>query len=102
MAPISPRQLIAPLGQYTPQRLLWALRVSAAGYEISTGFGEVLGGALLCAPRLTTLGALVTAAAMTQVFLLNVFYDVNQKLNSFHLLAMAAFLLLPDVPRLGS
>jgi hypothetical protein len=102
MPPISPRQLIAPLGQYTPRALLWAFMGSAPGYEIFTGFVEALGGALLCVPRLTALGALVTAAAMTHVFLLNVFYDVAQKLNSFHLLVMAAFLLLPDVPRLAS
>lgn len=52
-------------------------------------------------PKLTGLGALVTAVAMANVFLLNVFYDVAVKLFSLHLLLMASFLLLPDVPRLA-
>lgn len=62
----------------------------------------MLGGALLILPRLTALGALVSAAAMTNVFLLNMSYDVPVKLFSFNLLLMSCFLLLPDLGRLAN
>jgi len=102
MAPISPHHLIAPLGFYTPRQLLWAFMGASPGYEVFTGLVEVVGGALLFVPRLTTFGALLTVLAMTNVLALNVFYDVAVKFFSFHLLVMAGFLLLPDVPRLAA
>ena len=46
------------------------------------------------------LGALICMADMTQVFTLNMTYDVPVKLFSFHLFLMALFLAAPDVPRL--
>jgi hypothetical protein len=39
---------------------------------------------------------------MTQIFALNMCFDVPVKLYSFHFLMMAIFLALPDVPRLMS
>jgi len=59
-----------------------------------------LGGILLALPWTTTLGALVCVADMTQVFMLNMTYDVPVKLFSFHLLLMALFLLAPEFRRL--
>jgi uncharacterized membrane protein YphA (DoxX/SURF4 family) len=102
MAPISPHELTAPLGYFAPRQLLWAFMGASPGYEAFTGAVEVVGGALLFFPQLTALGALVVIVAMTNVFLLNVFYDVAVKVFSFHLLLMAGFLLLPDVPRLAA
>ena len=102
MAPLSPHQLAAPLGYFAPRQLLWAFMGASPGYEAFTGAVEVAGGVLLFFPRFTALGALVTIVAMTNVFLLNVFYDVAVKMFSFHLLLMAVFLLLPDVPRLAA
>jgi hypothetical protein len=46
------------------------------------------------------LGALICLADMTQVFMLNMTYDVPVKLFSFHLILMSLFLLAPDVKRL--
>src|SRR5262249_50614356 len=46
------------------------------------------------------LGVLVGGAAMFEVFMLNMCYDVPVKIFSFHLILMAAFLLAPDLPRL--
>lgn len=39
---------------------------------------------------------------MANVFMLNLGYDVNVKLFSFHLLAMGAFLMLPELRRLNN
>jgi hypothetical protein len=47
------------------------------------------------------LGALICVADMTQVFMLNMTYDVPVKLFSFHLLLMALFLLAPEFQRLA-
>ena len=46
------------------------------------------------------LGAILSMAAMIQVFALNMSYDIGLKLVSFHLIVLALFLLTPDVPRL--
>src|SRR5579862_8365956 len=61
----------------------------------------MLGGILLIIPRTTTFGALVCLADLTQVFVLNMTYDVPVKLFSFHLILLAVFLLAPDLPRLA-
>jgi hypothetical protein len=65
------------------------------------GTAEMLGGILLIIPRTAMLGALVCVADMTQVFMLNMTYDVPVKLFSFHLLLMALFLLTPEFHRLA-
>jgi hypothetical protein len=39
--------------------------------------------------------------ALTQVFALNMAYDIGLKLTSLHLIALAVVLLAPDVPRLA-
>ena len=62
----------------------------------------MLAGLLLFVPGWTTLAALVTAAAMTNVFVLNLCYDVPVKLFSFHLLLMAILLAGPDLRRLAA
>jgi hypothetical protein len=60
----------------------------------------MLGGILLIFPRTTTFGALICLADMTQVFMLNMTYDVPVKLLSFHLLLLSIVLLAPDFSRL--
>ena len=61
----------------------------------------MLGGLLLVARRTTLLGALVSIGVLTNVVMLNFCYDVPVKLFSAHLLAMAVFLVLPDLRRLA-
>ena len=95
-----PHQLLGQLGDYAPAQLLWVFIGASRGYETFTGTVELLAAALLFVPRLTTLGALVALGAMTNVFMLNVFYDVTVKSFSLHLGIMALFLLLPDARRL--
>jgi hypothetical protein len=92
--------LVTPAGDLTLSRLLWTSIGSAPVYEIFTGCVEVLGGVLLLVPRTTMLGAIISLAAMTQVFVINMTYDVGLKLVSFHLIVLAIFLLAPDMPRL--
>ncbi len=94
-------RLLEPFGNFSPMGVLWSSIGSSPAYETFAGCAEMLGGILLIVPRTTTLGALVCLADTTQIFLLNMTYDVPVKLLSFHLLLLALFLLAPDSSRLA-
>ncbi|HJT52216.1 MAG TPA: hypothetical protein VJ848_00090 [Candidatus Angelobacter sp.] len=93
-------RLLEPYGNSSPMGLLWTFMGYSKTYNIFTGLVEMVGGALVILPRLTTLGALISAAAMTNVFILNMSYDVPVKIFSLNLLLMSCFLLLPELGRL--
>src|SRR5688572_23386788 len=93
--------LVTPTGDLTLSALLWASIGASPAYEIFTGCIEVLGGILLLVPRTTMLGAILSMAAMTQVFALNMTYDIGLKLVSLHLIALALFLIAPEASRLA-
>jgi hypothetical protein len=95
-------ELLRTYGDSSPMGLLWTFMAASRPYVLFTGIIEVAGGALLFFPRLATLGALICAASLTQVFSLNMSYDVPVKLYSFHLLLKAIFILAPDLPRLAA
>lgn len=82
--------------------LLWTFMGASHGYNLFTGAAEMIGGAFLIIPPLATLGALITIAAMGNVFILNLTYDVPVKLFSFNLIIMATFIALPDTRRLAN
>ena len=81
--------------------LLWTFIGASGPYETFCGAAEMLGGILLFVPCLTTLGALVCVGVLTNVFMLNMCYDVPVKLFSFHLLLMAVFLAAPELRSLS-
>lgn len=93
-------RLIEPFGHASPMGMLWTFMGASWLYSFFGGFGETLGGVLLLFPRLTTLGALVSGAMMTNVLMLNLCYDVPRKIFSIHLVLMCLFLLIPDFRRL--
>jgi hypothetical protein len=96
-------RLVEPFGNFSSMGVLWASIGASPAYEMFAGSAELLGGILLILPwtTITMIGALVCAADMTQVFMLNMTYDVPVKLFSFHLLLMALFLLAPEFQRLA-
>ncbi len=93
-------RLLELYGNFSPMGVLWSSIGASQSYEIFAGAAETLGGILLLAPRTVTLGALVCLADMTQVFMLNMTYDVPVKLFSFHLILFSLFLLAPEANRL--
>lgn len=93
-------RLIEPYGQTQPADLLWTFMGMSRAYSFFGGLGEMLGAVLLIVPRMTTLGALVVSALMSNVLMLNLSYDVPRKIYSIHLLAMCIFLMLPDMRRM--
>ncbi|MCD0161582.1 hypothetical protein IHN63_09715 [Deinococcus sp. 6YEL10] len=84
----------------SPMGLLWRFMGASAGYQWLAGVAEVLPALLLLHRRTVTLGALMAAVTMTNVFALNLFYDVPVKLFSGHLLLIATLLLAMDARRL--
>jgi hypothetical protein len=93
-------KLLEPLGDYSRMGLLWTFTGASRGYSIFAGCVQMLFGILLFVPRLTTLGALVGLAVLSDIFALTVCYDVPVKLYSLHLLLVCIFLVLPDARRL--
>lgn len=88
--------LIEPFGNMSLMGVLWSSVGAAQPYEIAAGCVEILGGLLLFFPRTITLGALISLADMTYVFILNMTYDVPVKLFSFQLILLALILLAPQ------
>jgi hypothetical protein len=95
-------KLVQPAGEALPVEFLWTFMGASAAYTIFTGAAEMLGGLLLTARKTALLGALICVGVLANVFMLNVGYDVPVKVLSFHLLAMAVFLVAPDLGRLAN
>lgn len=97
---LAPGQLSHTYGESSPMFLLWTFMAASPGYQLVAGFAEVLPALLLLHRRTVTLGALIAAVTMTNVFALNMLYDVPVKLFSFHLLLAATVLAAFDHARL--
>ncbi|HEY3819029.1 MAG TPA: hypothetical protein VGL81_17790 [Polyangiaceae bacterium] len=100
MALPDPSLMVTPYGESTPMRLLWAFMGTSPAYERFAGAAELAGGLLLLRRRTTALGALVCAAVLANVAMMNVCYDVPVKLDAIHLFLLSTFLLLPSSRRL--
>lgn len=100
-APPPPGVLLQRVGDLSPMNLLWWFIGTSPAYESFTGLAELVGGLLLLFPRTALLGALVSAADMLTVVMLNLCYDVPVKLLSIHLLVMSVLLVAPDLRRLA-
>jgi hypothetical protein len=95
-------RLLQPYGESSPMGLLWTFIGASGPYQIFCGASEMLGGILLFVPWLTALGSLVCIGVLTNIFVLNMCYDVPVKLFSLHLLLMAVFLAAPDLRKLAN
>jgi hypothetical protein len=93
--------LVQPVGTLSLADLLWTFIGASTAYQMLAGVAEVAAGVLLVVPRTAMLGAWLCIFDMTQVFALNMAYDFGLKQLSFHLIAMAAVLVAPDLPRLA-
>jgi hypothetical protein len=95
-------RLVQRFGDASPMGLMWTFMGASPLYVFFSGAMETLGAALLLFRRTTTLGALIVAAVMLNVAMLNLCYDVPVKLASTHYCAMAIFLALADARRLAN
>ncbi len=88
-------------GETSPMGVVWAFMGSSRPYTVFGGLAEVLGAVLLLWRHTAVIGAVVTAAVMTNVVLLNFCYDVPVKIYSTHLLLMSVLILVPDLRRIA-
>lgn len=93
-------RMLEPIGDQSPMGLLWNFMGASAPYTIFGGLGELIGGLLLTNRRTTLLGALISAAVMSQVVMLNFSYDVPVKIYSSELLLTALVIIAPDAGKL--
>ena len=93
--------LLEPYGDSSPMHLLWTFMGASPIYSFFGGLAEIVGGILLVVPRLTTLGALICIGVVSNVFMLNLGYDVPVKVFSLHLIVIATLLVIPDLKRLA-
>jgi hypothetical protein len=93
-------RLVEPYGNFSPAGVLWAQVGISPVYQMLLGAAEVVGGLLLLLPRTAAAGALVCAFDLTQVFILNMTYDIRLKSVSSQLLLLSLFLLAPYARRL--
>lgn len=93
-------RLTQPYGESSPMGLLWTFMGASTPYTCFAGVSEIVPGVLLLFRRTALLGALLGAAVMLNVVLLNFCYDVPVKLYSSHLFIMSCLIALPDAGRL--
>ncbi|APB00382.1 uncharacterized protein NS506_06346 [Nocardia seriolae] len=94
--------LLTPYGDFAPLGVLWSQVGVSPVYESLLGIAEILGGLLLLLPRTQLAGVLLSLVSMTQVWVLNMTFDVPVKLLSFHLMLLCLVLLVPEVPRVAA
>ncbi|BCK54851.1 DoxX family protein [Nocardia wallacei] len=94
-------QLLRPYGEMSPASVLWLQVGSSYPYEMALGAVEVVAGLLLFVPRTAVLGAVLSLASMAQVTLLNLTFDIPEKLLAGHLLLISLVLLAPYLGRLA-
>jgi hypothetical protein len=92
-------RLLQNYGDSSPMGLLWTFMGASGPYTMFAGWMETIGGLLLLFRRTMLLGALWIAGVMTNVFMLNMCYDVPVKLYSLHLLLTALVIAAPDMHR---
>ncbi|WP_236566614.1 DoxX family protein [Nocardia sp. CY41] len=100
MPPTPLSRLLEPYGNFTPMAVLWNHIGVSPQYEILLGCAELLGGVLLFVPRTALVGAMLSLVCTTQVFVLDMTYDVPAKILSFHLMLLCLVLLAPEAGRL--
>ncbi|MEV0251683.1 DoxX family protein [Nocardia sp. NPDC050712] len=93
-------RLLQPYGDFSPASVLWLQVGSSYPYEMALGAVEVVAGLLLFVSRTAVLGAVVSLASMAQVLLLNMTFDIPEKLFAANLLLMSLVLLAPYLGRL--
>lgn len=94
------RHLTTAYGNFDPYDVLHAFMAYSRPYTFFAGAAEVLAGALLVFRRTAALGGLVATVVLSNVVMLNFCYNWPEKLNSMHLIAMAAIIIAPVLGRL--
>ncbi len=87
-------------GEMSPMGVLWRMVALSPLFQFLGGLAEVGAALALLWRRSVALGAVIGAASMALVFVLNLGYDVPVKQISLALLIMSLIVLIPWIPRL--
>ena len=82
-------------GESSPMGLAWRFFGYSSLYKGFMGVSEILAGMLLLFRRTVLLGALLSIAVCTNIFIVNLSFDVPVKLFSCHLLMFSILVALP-------
>jgi len=93
-------RMLTTFGESSPRGLLWSFMGYSYGYSAFAGALEMLAALLLCFDRTVTAGLILAFGVLSNVAMLNLNYDVQLKLFSFHLVLITAVLIAPDLRRL--
>lgn len=99
-SPMTPMRLTQYIGETSPGGFAWTFLGFSVAYEVFAGMAEVVSGTFLLFRRTRTLGAIIGAAVLTNVFMMNMSFDIPVKQYSAHLLLMCVFLIALDRERL--
>lgn len=92
--------LLTKYGDLTPMAVLWSQVGVSKPYEMLLGAAEITAAILLLVPRTALLGALLALIDTLLIVVLNMTFDVPEKISSTHLLLMSLVLLAPESGRL--
>ncbi|WP_280398582.1 DoxX family protein [Nocardia carnea] len=92
--------LLTPYSDFTPMAVLWSQVGVSRPYEMLLGAAEITAAILLLMPRTAVLGAMLALIDTLQIVVLNMTFDVPEKISSTHLLFMSLLLLAPEARRL--
>ncbi|MBO3115638.1 hypothetical protein J4050_02705 [Winogradskyella sp. DF17] len=92
-------RLLQPIGEMSPMGLAWTYMGYSKGFGAFAGLMEIIGGILLIPRRTIALGSFIIMGVMTQVAMMNLFFDIPVKLFSIHLVLMAVVLFASDSKR---
>ncbi len=92
--------LLTKYGDFTPMAVLWSQVGVSRPYEMLLGAAEITAAILLFIPRTALFGVLLTLINTVQIVVLNMTFDVPEKISSTHFLLMSLVLLAPEARRL--
>jgi hypothetical protein len=95
-----PSYALTPSGDVSRMNVLWGFMGASDGYSIVTGLVELGSGLLLLFGRTWAVGALGAIVSMSQVVLLDTFYNVPVKFLAFEFLVIAVAILAPYWPNI--
>ena len=93
-------RLVEPYGDSTPMGLAWTYMGYSTGYNLFTGFAEVVAGSLLFFRRTTAIGAFLAFIVSANIMAMNYSFDIPVKLLSTTMVLMSLFLLGDNIRRL--
>jgi hypothetical protein len=92
--------LLEPYGNASPMGLAWTFMGYSTGYNLFTGFAEVIAGTLLFFRRTTAIGAFLAFIVSANIAAMNYAFDIPVKLLSTTMILMSLFLLGKNIRRL--